>query len=279
MAIPASIITGAGLRQVVVYEIDTADGLPAAAAVDITFNAGTLAQGARVLTANAPGARRVAHVGDDRWQGFTVLPPLEGMTAEFRSGKKNFTLEALLLGQNILTVGASKYHGIGTDRVGYEIQVAVLAFGSSEDRDDASATKGQQQWQSLFFPKAWLTSRRGNMDDSDYEHTFDITANPSTKFPWGVALVLATHGYTEAQAFEGSHTGMPRLLVATGDGSTLIFPFPSGITAINATTGVTVFIAGAEVTANLTKTTTGITFGAGSAPAAGAKVFVLVETT
>lgn len=273
MTVPASVITGAGLRRVYIYELDSA-GIPKHAST--TWYAGVDVQGARLLTVNVPQARRIPHIGNDRFQGYTVLPPTDGISAELRSGKKDISLEALLKGQNVVTVGETKWHGVNTDKDGDEIQVALLEYGAAEDRDDASAAKGALRWTSLLLPRATLYSRRGNADENAYEHIFDVTPYAVNQYPWGKAFAVGTEAYTEANALEGIHEGKPRLLSATGDGATAAFPFPAGIVATSVDK-VKVFENGIDITSTLTVTINGITYSGGSEPANTDKIVCLLE--
>jgi len=261
MTVPVSIVTGAGLRAALVYELDTTTGQPKATST--TLYAGVLMQGAKVLTNTEPAPTRVPHIGEDRFLGFTLLPPKEGMTGEVRTGKKNLDIDALLRGQAVVTVGESKFSGIGTSQAGSEIQVALLAYQVAQDRDDASSTQGVGRYSSMLIPNARLNPKIGSFDDNAYESAYDVTPNAVSKYPWGVAFALATEKFLTAQALDGVHEGKPRLLCAIGDATPVtLYTFPTGIVAVS-TSKIAVFKNGVLVSSGITKTINDITFTTG----------------
>lgn len=261
MTVPASIVTGAGLRAAYLYELDST-GQPKATS-STTMYAGVLMQGAKVLTKSEAQPTRVPHVGDDRFLGYTQLPAREGGTAELRTGKKNLALDALLRGQAVITVGESLFHGLGTNLVGNEIQAAVLAYQSAEDRDDSSANAGALRWSSLLIPRAQLSPQEGSFDDNAFESIYTITPQPVTKYPWGVSFAVGTEKYTVAEMLSGIHEGKPRLLCAIGHATPVtVYSFPTGVTAFS-TSKVAVYKNGVLMSSGVTITVTGVTFTVG----------------
>lgn len=272
MTVPASIVTGAGLRAAYLYELDST-GQPIASST--TLYGGVLMQGAKVLTHSEAQPTRVPHIGDDRFLGYTQLPAREGSTAELRTGKKNLTLDALLRGQAVITVGESLFHGLATDKVGNEIQAAVLAYQSAEERDDTSANAGALRWSSLLIPRAQLSPQQGSFDDNAFESIYTITPQPVTKYPWGVAFAIGTEKYTVAEMLSGVHEGKPRLLAAKGDGTVTAFNFPTGVVAFS-TSKIAVYKNGVVVSSGVTKAVGSVTFTV--APLTTDRIDVVLET-
>jgi hypothetical protein len=275
MTVPASVVMGAGLRGVYLYEIDPTTGYVKPGTMAAPY-AGLHVQGARVVNINDPEPRKVTHVGEDRALGLTVLPATEFVSGELRTSKRNRTLDAILTGTAEITLGEMKLFGVGTDKRGYEPQVVLWAYSTTQDSDEASAASGTQLWDGLLMPKAMLVVREPNKDDNALEMAYSLNPYPVTRYPWGKAFAIATEKYLQAAALTSISAGKPRILSAVGDGTTAILAFPTGVVA-NSTAKISVFINGVLTTTNLTAATDKITFTTGSEPETTDLINVVLE--
>jgi hypothetical protein len=274
MAVPASVVMGAGLQSVYIYKIDPATGYIQLGTMAAPY-AGYHVQGARVLTVNDPEARRITHVGDNRALGLTILPAIEFMSGELRTGKRNRIVDAVLAGINEITVGEAKFYGVGTDKRGQEAQVCLIACGNSQEADEGTATSGTKAWDSLILPKAQLMVREGSHDENALEMAYNIAPFTVTAYPWRMAFSASTEGYVQAAALTGISAGIPRLITAVGNATATKVTFPTGIVAVSIDK-VVVFNKGTEVTTGITVTTADVTWQA--APATTDEFVILVES-
>jgi len=90
-----------------------------------------------------------------------------------------------------------------TDRDGYEPNVFFVYWRQALDVDPASTTSaGLRRWQTHVVPKTTMVPKSGSagQDDADV-NTYELTPTKVNATPLGVALVLATHGYTKGVKF------------------------------------------------------------------------------
>lgn len=249
MTVPASVVMGAGLRAVRLYELDTASQLLKPGTMAVPYG-GVHLQGAHVLNINDPEPRRITHLGEDRPLGLTILPATEFVSGELRSAKRNLTVDALVSGTAVVETGEIPLFGIGTDRRGYESQVCVLAYSVSQDADEDSAAAGQQLWDILILPKAKIIQRQGNRDDNAIEMPYTLSPFPTTKYPWGMSFSMSVEKYKTAAALSGVTVGLPLFLSAIGDNTTAKLTFPTGTVAID-DVKVAVFVNGVQNSASV----------------------------
>jgi hypothetical protein len=274
MTVPASVVMGAGLQGVHIYEIDPATGRVKLGTMAAPY-AGVHVQGARVINVNDPEPRRITHLGDNRALGLTVLPATEFVSGELRTGKRNRTVDEILSGINEITVGETKLYGVGTDRRGFESQVCLVGYSNSQDADEASAALGEALWDSLIVPKARLLVREANKDDNAIEMAYVINPYPVTRYPWGVAFAMNAEGYLQAAALTATSVGVLRFITAIGNATADDLVFPTGITAVS-TDKVSVFVNDVLVTAGITKAVGQVSWT--SAPAITDKIMIVVES-
>jgi hypothetical protein len=274
MAVPASVVMGAGLQGVHIYKIDPATGRVQNGTMAAPY-AGVHVQGARLININDPEPRRIAHPGDNRALGATILPSLEFVSGELRTGKRNRLVDTVLTGTNVVTVGETKFFGVATDRRGFEAQVCLIGYGNSQDADEASANRGETLWDTIVVPKAQLVVREGNKDDNALEMVYTVNPMPVTRYPWGVTFDMDTEGYREAAALSAISKGVLRLITAIGNGSATAITFPTEIEAVHVDK-ISVFVDDMLVTSGITKAVTGVTWTV--APANTADIMIVVES-
>jgi hypothetical protein len=274
MTVPASVVMGAGLQGVHIYEIDPATAKVKEGTMAAPYS-GLHVQGARVINVTDPEPRRITHVGDNRALGLTVLPATEFVSGELRTGKRNRIIDEVLSGINEITVGEAKFFGVGTDRRGFESQVCLIGYSNSQDADEDSANAGEALWDSLVIPKARLLVREGNKDDNALEMAYTINPYPVTRYPWGVQFDMANEGYKQAAALTATSIGVLRLITAVGNAIATAITFPSDIEAV-ATSKISVFVNDVLVTSGITKAVSSVTWT--TAPATSDHIMIAVES-
>jgi hypothetical protein len=249
-----------------------ADGYPNATTT-VAYE-GVHASGAQAFTLNDPPAQPITHRGDDRPFAQDILPAAEPITGEIRTAKIDDELEVVLTGINTITIGESRFFGLGTDKKGEENQVCVLGFWQALDTDPSSSDYGERVWEARLIPKCFVIGQ-GAGSEMDAGNTKTYVLNPQIvkTYPWGTAFSNSTEGFTEAQVLRHVQEYKPKLIAFKADGSTTTFTLPTDFPA-QATTKITVWNDGVE-TAPDTVTTTSIAYT--TAPAADVMLVVLYE--
>jgi len=230
--------------------------------------------GAQAFTLNDPPAQPITHRGDDRPFAQDILPASEPITGEIRTAKIDDPIEAALTGVNSVTIGESKFFGLGTDQKGSESQVCVLAYWQSLDTDPDSSNFGKRVWESRLIPKCFAIPQAvGSEMDTGNTKTYILNPQIVKKYPWGVTFSESTEGFVEGQAFRGVHEYKPKLVAFLGDAATTEFTLPTD-TPAQATGKIQVWEDGVESTPD-TITTTSIAYT--TAPATDAMLVVLYE--
>ncbi len=258
MTAPTGVRSGVGFRHAVLFALNSA-GTPAATAPATTAYAGVHLSGAKVLTINDPEPRRISHVGDDSLITIDMLPPVEGISGELRTGKLDDAVDALLTGQIAFTVGEAKLFGVGTDKRGYEAQVGMLAYRQAQDTSPTSATFGQRVWDFRIMPKVVLFTRESGYADTPEEHVYTVVPMKCGAHLWGTAFAVGTEGFTQGQILRGVTNGKPKIVSWLADGTEDEFLFPVTEPATGTGT-IVVWKNGTIVSTGMTPTTTKLTF-------------------
>lgn len=202
MAESTTITSASGLRAARVYELD-ASGYPSNDENGPDGYNGVDVTGVQAITLSQPGERRIQHRGNDTVFAQDKLPPTELGSGQVQTGKSNQTLDALLKGQKVVTVGEAQLDASETDRDGYEPNVMLVFWRQALDVDPTSTTSaGLRRWQTHVLPKTTMVPKASGagQDDADV-NTYDLTPTKVNATPLGVALSLATHGYTQGAKF------------------------------------------------------------------------------
>jgi hypothetical protein len=223
MSVPNVVNSGAGLRRVQIYALDT-NGLPTGTTAGYT---GVQIEGAKVMGLTDPTPRKVEHSGDDRVEALDSLPAITGMTGTLTVSKTNRTVDAMVQGITAQTIGEAVAYPFNTDLKGSENQVMLMSYFQSQDTGDASATRGKRTWVAKIFPKAWVIPLENPTVELAHERTYDITPNIVTKYPWGVALTTAAEGALNMQGFEMVCEKKPQFAFFTTNGVTTSFTLPN----------------------------------------------------
>jgi len=279
MSAPSVVQAGVGFRNLYVFALD-GNGYPAATTTQAYE--GLRVSGVRQLTITDPAPRLITHVGDDAPFALDSLPALDPVTGQLTLSKQNDTLDALLTGQKsfLAGAGAEQYlFGVGTDLRGYEVQVGALMYRESEDVADASATYGARNWQFRLMPKTLIIPLENGYDDTPEARLYEVRPGFVTAHLWGTAFSLTTEGFTRAQVLRGVSQYKPALVAFKADAPTTLTYLLPTLRPAQATTKMSVWVNGVLTTADMTKFTTGITFGhTTSSPTTAANVSVFYET-
>jgi hypothetical protein len=270
MTAPTGVRTGVGLRASTLFLLD-ANGYIAAASPTTPYE-GVKFIGGKVLTVNDKEPRVFWHAGDDRIQNGDMLPPLEGVTGEMQMGVMSDVVDALISSQKAFTVGTGTYMGGGTDKRGFETQVALMSFQHAVDADQVAGSNGLGGWNELIFPNCRLFKRENGFVDQIMSRPYTMVPSIVSKHVWGTAFSEATEGFTSAQFIRGYTRGKPKKIAWLGNNTIVEFTFPTDFPAIVAS--VAVWLNGV-LTTPTTVTTTKITMA--TAPGTGVNMTVAYE--
>jgi hypothetical protein len=255
-----------GFRKAVIYKLNSSGRVAATAT---TVYTGSELRGSKNYVLNIPEARRISHTGNDRVLAVDQLPSLEPSAGEVRVSVLDYDIDAMLMGQLVNTVGDHSFIGRQTEFQGSEIQVALLLFQQSLDK-----TTGTRRWHWHIVPSTRLVPIIASFGENAEDHRYTIAPNIVTKHIWGTAFDVLTDGFTESAILDGFSSNKPKLVAFKGDGVEDAFDFEAGIPMANNT--YPVWVNGTLQVADVTKTTTGMTFTA--PPAADADIIVFGST-
>lgn len=277
MAAPNTTRSGVGFRHAQLFALNTSLGVIEPGTASATAYEGVQLSGVKRLTINDPEPKQIAHKGDDRVFALDSLPADEPITGELVTGKINDTVDAMITGTNSFSVGETKMMGLGTDKKGSEVQVAMLAWRQALD-----TTPGAQQlrrWELRLIPVCLIIPREGSMDENPEERPYSLRPQVVSKHLWGTAFSNSTEGFLEAQVLRGIAQYKPKIVAWKGDGTIVAFNLPTNFPAQatgkmkvwTTTTGGTT----TDVTATVTLAVGSVTFSV--APAAGTIITCLYE--
>jgi len=135
----------------------------------------------------------IANTSQGRVNDTIILPSKDPKTGVMRCSYNSQTLNAMLTGVNITTVGAAKVMEDGTSREGQEIQCGLLLQQLVSHDDD-----GNVVWVSEVCPKATLVPSPVNYNENALVKEYNIALSQSPKRLWGETLTIATHNCTKA---------------------------------------------------------------------------------
>jgi len=269
------IASGAGLRHVRAWLIDTS-GYPSGDQSGSNGYDGIRLEGVKSFQAALPDTQTIRHTGDDRVFAQDQLPPTEMETATITTGKTNQTVDAVLQGTSIETVGEVKMDAVFTDQAGFEPQVCVYGWRQALKTGAGDAAAGARQYITYIYPSARITPKGGTMaEQSADENQYSVVPTVVTKPPWGKAFTLGSNGFTEATKLRVISDNPLMIERHTGDNSIATFNLQFAPISVAKTT---CFVDGVEVTVNSVDVS-GKTMTLAAAPGTDAVVVTLYETT
>jgi hypothetical protein len=239
-----------GAKECRIWKLNTDGEL---AAVDTNPYVGVEAVGVRGFNPTFPEPRRLTHYGNMRVLSVAMLPPTDPVTGAITLSRHDFDVHALLSATKVATVGEAKIIHHGHDKVATPQDVCILISQLAKD----AATK-VTRYRNIILPVTQAFIRPAGASDEAAEFTYDVTANPASKYPWGVALSELNDGCTEAGAIE-IMTETPLMLCAwVGDNIVTEFNFPADMQAA-ATAKIHVVTVNGAADATVAKATDGVT--------------------
>lgn len=252
MANVSGINWGVGLRRAVVFPLNSDGSLKA---VDENVYEGLEFEGPRAFEVTFPESRRIVNPGNDRVRDVIFLPPTEAITAVLRVGFDHHEINAALMNTEQFFVGESSMVGYGTDKQGYEPDVALLLMQIAHDETKLT------RYRYFMIPRAKAVPSPGQFGENATEIAYNIAISPSTMQIWGVEFTEEDNGMTEAALIDGMSEGRINIVAWVGDGTTTDFDFPTDKPAISAgKICVFDFAAGTEITSGVTKEVDDLTF-------------------
>jgi hypothetical protein len=251
MTAPTEKTLNYGLRYACVLELN-ASGTPKAASV--TPYEGYQFKGSTAFEVNVPDARKLTGLGEDGITTVVFLPPTEGVDARLNVEASDPVIAALLDGTKVASIGEFSIVGLGTDKQGFEPQVALMLFQAAR-----GLVTGKTYWHTFIIPSAQVVRKTGGMTADKSITVYQVAPNRVSKHLWGEAFANATEGYLSAQIVEAWSNYPLRLSSFVADGTAVDFSFPADWPAIQ-TTGIKVWKNGVIVSAGITLSTTKVTF-------------------
>jgi len=197
------------------------------------------------------------------------LPALDAVSGELRAARLDTDVYALLTGTKEITIGESKFIGVGHDLQGSEPQVGLLCY------QQALNDSGARVWRAIMIPKATIYAHPQGMNESPAVSRFLVSPAVVTKWLWETAFSAATEGFSEAQALIGMHAYKPKLIAFVAATATTTFTLPTDAPCAD-TAKLNVWVDGTAQTADITKATTQVQFT--TAPGNNKRVVMFYET-
>lgn len=251
------VLWGVEVYRAVVFPLNTDGTLQA---TSTAVYEGLEIKGPRVFELTPAEPRLIVNPGSGRVMDTIYLPPTEASRAELRVGYDSQAINAALGGTKVITVAESTMVARATDMQGSEPDVAMFVTQLAKDSNKLS------RWHSYIIPRAKAIPMDSPMNESALEVRYMITMNPSTVHLWNHTFSIADEGCLEAAYLDVMTEGKLNIVAWLADGVEDEFLFPTNKQA-NDVAKIALFNynTGAEVTAGITKATTGITYAAAPA--------------
>lgn len=276
MTTPSGIGWGVDVYRALFFPIDSTGGIDHPGYPDLAATEayeGLEFTGPKSLALNLGAPRAIVNVAQGRVQDTIYLPSIEAKTAEFHLSYIDQVTFAALSAVKTRVVGAGRSMPFGTDKQGLEIDgifmISQLAF---HDED------GITNWHNYLLPRARAIVNMPSFDENAIDVTVNLSLGQSSKHVWGQTLTEATDGALKMHGLDHITSDRFNVVAWLADGVEDTFLFPTDKPALSnfATTfELWDYAAGTEVTAGITKSTTGVVYGA--APADGKLLIGIYE--
>lgn len=269
MSVASGIQYGSGFRYGAVFEIDQTTGRLKGTSPSTPYT-GVRFTGGKAWNLTIPKQRRIFHIDADRVGAADFLPPTETASASISVAADNMPLDQILTGNKQVTIGEADTIASLTSNQGFEPLIALLLWQQSLD----SVTR-LRTWRSFLIPRAKAIPMESGFADKEVDGTYDVMMTPSSTNIFGVSLSTSIDGATDAQLFRAMTHGRPAIAAWLGDGYTVEFTFPAGLTPTISVASVAVYVNGVVQSSGITVTTTKVTFDV--APALDADIDIFWE--
>ncbi len=259
---------GFGTRKGVIYELDEFDVPAASTTAPYT---GEEIYGIRNLAMTLTNVRRIAHYDGDKVGLTQILPTLDVPSGTITVDGVNPSLNALLGNVLKTTISGIELLPMMTDQQGNEPEVGLLVYQA------AKKNSGGSGWHTTFVPSTQMIPVPGSYGDNNYEVTYQLSPSASTAHLWGFPFADNTDGTLYSSWIEAFSSAPPRVTAWAGNSTENEFLFDTSLQATDTSYKVYQSVAGTvtEVTTDITKATTGITFDTGSEPATGTTIIAI----
>jgi hypothetical protein len=277
MALPSGIGWGTDVYKAKFYPIRSDGGIDVPSYPDvlpIDGFGGYEFRGPKNLTLNLGAPRAITNVSQGRVNDTIYLPSTDAKTAEFHLSYIDQELFAILGSVKTRTdIGYGRTMPIGTDKQGLEIAgtfvISNLAFHDGD---------GVSQWHNYILPRVRAIVNMPSMDENALDVTVNLSLGSTTRHIWGQTVSELNDGATQLMGYD--HITWNRFDVyawlADGVEDTFLLPVDRPALANFADTmSVWNYTTGTEITGGITKSETGVVFGA--APADGVLIVALYE--
>ena len=211
-------------------------------AVDETAYEGVEVPGPVSFDFSFGNPRTIANTSQGRVNDTIILPSLDPKTGVLRCSYNSQTLNALLTGVKITTVGAAKITEEGTSQEGQEIQCGLL-LQQLVSHDD----EGNVMWVSEVCPRATLVPSPVNYNENALSKEYNIALSQSVKRLWGETLTIAMHGCTKAVKSNVVSDNKFNIIGWLGDNVATAFTLPADkVAKTSAAAKVWNFVTGVE---------------------------------
>lgn len=272
-----------GLQLAVVYELND-KGRPKA--VDTTAYTGLEVYATKEYTPSLPKPAKVPHTGNDQLLKTQIFPGKEPATADFQVGAEDLDLLAKLAGTTIKEEAGLKMLPHLHDLQGKEKSVMVILAQAA-----LSKIMSAQGYHFHMITSSKMVATLPGAGESPLPLVFDMTINPSRRYPWGANIApladiydplsgVPDMGVFAQGVLSGFSEYQPRIASFISGPSTTVFEFPPSMQAVS-TDKISVFTAAPtddyseKISAGITKATTGVTFGV--SPGDGVEVHILFQ--
>lgn len=274
MAEPTGIGWGTDVYRAVFYPIDNdgaieVPGYPEPAADGF---GGYEFAGPKNLTLNLGAPRAITNVSQGRVNDTIYLPSTDAKTAEFHLSYIDQELFSKLGAvKTRINIGEARILPFATDKQGLEIDglflISNLAF---HDRG------GVSMWHNYLLPRVRAVVNMPSMDENAVDVTVNLSLGSATRHVWGAAVSEANDGATQFIGQDIQTFGRFNIHAFLTDGTEDTFLLPADKPALaNYATTLTLwdYALGTEVTAGITKSSTGIVY---AAPPAASKTLIAI---
>lgn len=257
-----------GARRGLVFQLNAA-GYPIFGTASATPYEGIEVLGIKSFDLTIPPVRKIVHSGNDRVLAFDFLPAIEGAGATLNVAGRSLSLDAMISGVKVRTIGETKLMSQDTDQQGAEPDVALFVMQQAKD-----STLRSRRYRYQIIPKCVLSLTPPGQSENPAESKYEVAISPTINHLWGTALTVADDGCIEAGVVEGMAEGRPNLVAWLGDNVITAFNLPVSKPA-TATTKIHGVWVNGVVDATVTKTITQIT--PTTKPGVGAVIVCLYE--
>lgn len=171
--------------------------------------------------------RQIPVVAQGQVQATFILPSIEPRSGVLRCAYDKLTLDAILQGIVVDTVGATKMLPEDTDQSGQETLVALLLQQLQAKDGDA-----QLVWRSDIIHRATIVPSPSGYSAEVMIKEYNIAMSRSSKRMWGETYSLSTHGCLEATKDLAVSQYKFNIGIWVGDGAYTTFDLPAGKPAI-----------------------------------------------